>query len=237
MQAIDYVRHCLKVEGGSIASQCSLNVGYLRIDSLQLLGLLHAKGSILHLLHNPVAAAESFEETLSLSLGLGNGSLLDLVRVVKTRLSLVMGKMPTTQTMILLTPHQALYTMQACYGQSGYPPGLRSVSNMDRRQTVFSIASNALLSLAKILQDALFHSNDGQSYLPPGFTVGEILILYYLSLSIQPNASTSNNVGILLASTPLPSACGRQTFACDGSALAMQYYQYGLSLDPNHPHL
>lgn len=80
--------------------------------------------------------------------------------------------------------------------------------------------------------------------------VGDILALYYLSLSLQPSPSTANNVGILLASVQQPpshrslnlrDSSMQQSIPGvvpgSGVALALAYYNYGLNLDSKHAHI
>jgi tetratricopeptide (TPR) repeat protein len=118
------------------------------------------------------------------------------------------------------------------------------------KKSVVATTSNSLLSLAKIFQDAMSNggSNSGLIRQPAG--VGDILSLYYLSLSLQESPSTANNVGILLAGIQ-QSASAHDLSVSDlgiaasvpgivpgsGLSLALSYYQYGLTLDPRHVHL
>ncbi|KAJ2549837.1 hypothetical protein EV175_004295 [Coemansia sp. RSA 1933] len=103
-------------------------------------------------------------------------------------------------------------------------------------QQANQVASNLLLTLAKMHQE---HALVAQP-------LSIVLPLYYLSLSLWPSPSTCNNLGIILSAIPSPSAPtmvpslqgGQQTAQAPiGSALAMQYYSYGLNLDSKHPHL
>lgn len=204
------------------------------VDLTRLLALLHAKGNILYALHDHAAAAKAFEEVLSLALGVEGGSSLDLVHFILNRLTASHPAPQKSPSPLLLTPEEALRTMQTCFGHVDYLPGLHSVSTQASRRAALSITSDALLTLAKILQDTLFLPGSTPARLPTGFGVSEILALYYLSLSIQPSPSTSNNVGILLVGIQ-QSADGSRQHA--GAALALQYYQYGLNLDPKHAHL
>ncbi len=139
------------------------------------------------------------------------------------------------------------------------------------------VTSNALLNLAKIFQDGLNSSganlNGGNGnnnianvdsacaqshnnicnlcfidYRVP--THYDILLLYYLSLVLNPSPSTANNIGILISSmSVLPEkqfATGLNSNSNGNDVnnryglikqLALEYYKYGLSIDPNHPHL
>lgn len=243
VQVIDYVRRSLRASGRSLAhyfhpGAFAAPEQYLHeVDLTRLLGLIHAKGNILYLLHDQPAAARAFEEVLSLSFGLEGGSLYGFVHFVLERLVGAFIRMKSSGRAILLTPQQALATIYTCFGDAQYLPGLRSVSNLASLKTAFSITSNALLSLAKILQDALLSPAPD---LPPslrGFGTSEILALYYLSLSILPSPSTANNVGILLAGNQPSVDTTLSLGGSDKSGLALQYYQYGLTLDPKHAHL
>ncbi|MCO5563109.1 hypothetical protein L7F22_016745 [Adiantum nelumboides] len=104
--------------------------------------------------------------------------------------------------------------------------------------------STILLTLSKLFQDCTGTVVVG----PHGpLTLGGIpastsllLPLYYLSISLNPSASTANNLGILLSSIPAVASVQNsmgQRQQMNGQALALQYYTYGLQLDPKHPHL
>ena len=103
-------------------------------------------------------------------------------------------------------------------------------------QQTNQVLSTLMLALAKI------HQEHPRVSLP----LSIVLPLYYFSLAVLPSPSTCNNLGIILSgipSPPTPTAVpsvsgGSQTAQAPmGSALAMQYYTYGLSLDIKHPHL
>ena len=73
---------------------------------------------------------------------------------------------------------------------------------------------------------------------PPSLSL--LLPLYYAALSLNPTASTCNNLGILLSSIPTVTNVldtTGQVQQVNGQSLAMQYYSHGLYLDPCHPHL
>ncbi|KAG0229282.1 hypothetical protein BGW41_003075 [Actinomortierella wolfii] len=124
--------------------------------------------------------------------------------------------------------------------------------------------STILLTLAKLYQDVMDHPTKakelagGDDYVP---TMSMLLPLYYLSLALNPSPSTCNNLGILLSSIP-PSAptityptpaqpmqlhiqanglviptAPPPAMPVTGQGLALQFYNYGLQLDPRHPHL
>ena len=242
VQVVDYVRRSLRASGRSLAhyfrSGLAAPEQYLHeVDITRLLGLIHAKGNILYLLHDQSAAGRAFEEVLSLSFGLECGTLHDFVQSVLDRLAIAFTKQKASGQAILLTPQQALSTIYTCFGHVQHLPGLQSVSNLASLKTAFSITSSALLSLAKILQDALLLPTPNIPSSLKGFGTSEILALYYLSLSILPSPSTANNVGILLAGNQPSVDATLSLGGSDKSGLALQYYQYGLSLDSKHAHL
>ncbi|KAJ8123603.1 hypothetical protein ONZ43_g495 [Nemania bipapillata] len=117
---------------------------------------------------------------------------------------------------LLLPPGEAKHTAQLVFAANGELPGLRFVP------------------AAKIFQDAMSNGGSYPKLLqqPPG--VGDILALYYLSLSLFESPSTANNVGILLASIQHTRAASPSGTA---ETLALAYYNYGLGLDPKHVHL
>jgi tetratricopeptide (TPR) repeat protein len=136
------------------------------------------------------------------------------------------------------------------FAKNGDLPGLRHVPDGIAKRAAISTTSNSLLSLAKIFQDAMSNSSSRQriSRMPTG--VGDILALYYLSLSLQPSPSTANNVGILLAGIQQPPGHRHQVHRDSSShpaipgvvpgsgvALALAYYNYGLNLDSRHAHI
>lgn len=164
---------------------------------------------------------------------------------------------------LLVTPRKAMQVRFRLYGALGLPPLLLRMtllqspdlgrltetgyelkdpehaasritvpsSALPMFQTITITLANALLNLAKILQDGI---NSGQPNRVVMFrssapTFYDILALYLLSLSLNPSASTSNNIGILLNSISADKNSVK--------TLALAYYRYGLSLDPNHPHL
>ncbi|KAI8155403.1 putative UDP-N-acetylglucosamine--peptide N-acetylglucosaminyltransferase SEC [Colletotrichum sp. SAR 10_70] len=133
---------------------------------------------------------------------------------------------------------------QPGFGSSGYAiPG-----NGGPKRAAVQTTSNSLLSLAKIFQDAMSSGTSSNGLMRKPTGVGDILALYYLSLSLQESPSTANNVGILLASVQQPAAAMSPGDLStqpnipgippgSGLALALAYYNYGLLLDPKHVHL
>ncbi|KAK2630285.1 hypothetical protein QTJ16_001105 [Diplocarpon rosae] len=226
----------------------------------RILALVHAKGNMLYALGDIDGASKAFEEAVLISTGRGFRSIQELIRNVVNVLSmdgirllrtdLISPSGAASPSPLLLPPDKALQTARLVFAQNGDPPGLRYVPNGLSKRAAISTTSNSLLSLAKIFQDAMSNSNSRQriSRMPTG--VGDILALYYLSLSLQPSPSTANNVGILLASVQQPPShrpLQPRDFSSQptipgvvpgsGVALALAYYNYGLNLDSRHAHI
>ncbi|KAG9256163.1 glycosyl transferase family 41-domain-containing protein [Emericellopsis atlantica] len=221
----------------------------------RMLALLHAKGTMLYGMQEIGRAAEAFEEAVLISTGQRASNVQELVRRIQQVLSPPgkHGELSTSQPPpLLLGPAEARKTAQILFGGRGELPGLAHVIDEGSRWAASQTTSNSLLSLAKIFQDSM--ANDTQRKSPDSriFSVGDILSLYYLSLSLQESPSTANNVGILLAG--VQSSGWRHQLSQDaqetmrstkipgilpgsGLALALAYYQYGLRLDPKHVHL
>ncbi|KAL3424782.1 tetratricopeptide [Phlyctema vagabunda] len=226
----------------------------------RILALVHAKGNMLYALGHVERAAKAFEAAVLISAGVKLRGITDLIQKIVQVLSLD-GHIPlrtefspsvamTNATPLLLPPDKALRTAELVFTKHGELPGLRHVPEGLARRAAVSTTSNSLLSLAKIFQDAMSNNSSSQkiSTMPSG--VGDILALYYLSLSLQPSPSTANNVGILLASVQQPAALRviphRDDYSSptipgvtpgSGVALALAYYNYGLHLDAKHAHL
>ncbi|KAF3760435.1 family 41 glycosyltransferase [Cryphonectria parasitica EP155] len=230
----------------------------------KMLGLIHAKGNMLYTLRQINRASMDFEEAVLISAGRDLGCIQNLIR----RIQLVLAPRPNGSQPIqrqqqqqqqqqtplsaplLLAPEAAKRTAELVFSMTGGQlPGLRYVADGAQKKTAMSTTSNALLSLAKIFQDAMSSgaSNVGPTAQPS--SVSDILALYYLSLSLQESPSTANNVGILLASVQqaAPGPATVSAFAYSqrlpgitqgsGLELALAYYQYGLYLDKHHVHL
>ncbi|KAK9362949.1 glycosyl transferase family 41-domain-containing protein [Lipomyces starkeyi] len=223
-------------------------------DLARYLAIIHAKGTLLYALGNHVAAADAFARVLALAAGYADpeydapDSKVTLVRLMQRARSALASK---RNGRLLLTPHEA----QGCLADvfDGDLPGMRTVADAQHRQSIAQTTANTLLTLAKILQDAIASgvaggdtSNANQQARTDGKTANantlvqitgripsafDVLPLYYLSLALHPSPSTANNIGILLASLapalPMPTE----------HSLALEYYRYGLSLDSRHPHL
>lgn len=224
----------------------------------RILALVHAKGNMLYALGDVDGASKAFEDAVLISTGRSFRGVQDLIRRIIDVLSLDginplrtdFRSQSTRSAPLLLPPDKALQTAHLVFAKNGDLPGLRHVPDGIAKRAATSTTSNSLLSLAKIFQDAMSNSSSRQriSRMPTG--VGDILALYYLSLSLQPSPSTANNVGILLAG--IQQAPGNRQHVHRGSsahpaipgvvpgsgvALALAYYNYGLNLDSRHAHI
>ncbi|KAJ2986267.1 hypothetical protein NUW58_g5110 [Xylaria curta] len=219
----------------------------------RVIALIHAKGNMLYALKEIDQASDSFEEAVLISTGKtlqGIGALICRIQSVLSNLQSPNGLPTPSSGPLLLPPADARHTANLVFAANGELPGLQFVPEGVPKKSAISTTSNSLLSLAKIFQDAM---SNGGSYprllqQPPG--VGDILALYYLSLSLSESPSTANNVGILLASIQhtrgTPQARSNESLGAppvsgitpgSGLALALAYYNYGLGLDSKHVHL
>lgn len=216
--------------------------------------LIHAKGNMLYSLKEIDRASEAFEEAVLISAGRQVEGVQSLIRRIQTVLAPRdphSGQQVNLSLPLLLSPTRAKHTAQQLFVSSGgFLPGLEYVPDGAHKKSAVATTSNSLLSLAKIFQDAMSNSGpqSGLGRQPAG--VGDILALYYLSLSLQESPSTANNVGILLAGVQQTSAQTQfdpadMSVAASvpgiqpgsGLALALAYYYYGLQLDSKHVHL
>lgn len=128
------------------------------------------------------------------------------------------------------------------------PPGSTNASRM---------TATVLLTLAKHCQEAARRGSvlpgplelSGRDAPAIRASLSAALLLYYCALALFPSASVCNNLGILLSTlagvriTCLAQVPGTlltthpKTEILTGPILARMYYQQGLLLDPNHPHL
>jgi tetratricopeptide (TPR) repeat protein len=228
-------------------------------DNGRILALIHAKGNMLYALGDVDGASKAFEDAVLISAGRTHHGVQRLIKDIISVLSadslphsnpVIRSPSQGSPPPLLLPPDKALRTARLVFAKSGDLPGLRHVPEGLAKRAAVSTTSNSLLSLAKIFQDSMSNSSCSHkiSRMPRG--VGDILALYYLSLSLQPSPSTANNVGILLASVQQP-ASQRSVMPRDpsshpsipgvvpgsGVALALAYYNYGLNLDSRHAHL
>ncbi|KAF3353821.1 hypothetical protein VdG1_08004 [Verticillium dahliae VDG1] len=224
----------------------------------RMLALVHAKGTMLYSLKEVERASRSFEEAVLISAGRQFVCVRDLVFRVQSVLSpgqwapATQG-IPNTDTLppLLLPPERARNTAGLVFPGRGKLPGLVCVPNGGPRRAAIQTTSNSLLSLAKIYQDTMSSAAGSSVLNQRPSSINDILALYYLSLSLQESPSTANNVGILLASVQQAPSAASQFMVSNrlqasgipgilpgsGLALALSYYNYGLSLDPKHVHL
>jgi len=224
----------------------------------RLIVLIHAKGNMLYSLKDINRAAEAFEEVVLISAGREIKSVQALIWKIQSVLAPRDSRLGPSQAVIqrnlsaplLLPPDRAKHTAQLVFaGTHGQLPGLQHILDSSQKKAAIATTSNSLLSLAKIFQDAMSNGGPSSGLIRQPGGVGDILALYYLSLSLQESPSTANNVGILLASVqqssahrvPTPESLPPTTIAGiipgTGLALAFSYYKYGLTLDQKHVHL
>ncbi|KAK7206053.1 glycosyl transferase family 41-domain-containing protein [Myxozyma melibiosi] len=247
------------------------------VDLARYLAIIHAKGTLFYALEDHLAAAQAFSRVLAHAASgkspTDDGAdtnplaLQQLVDRIRTALQARYG------SRLLLTPIEARACLHDVFG--GELPGLRTVENSQQRNAIAQTTANTLLTLAKILQDAIAAGNGGSGNGGNKFlkqqphehqhadaaenviginnnavstsktanlatlvqimgrvpSTHDVLPMYYLSLALHASPSTANNIGILLASLapalPIPHE----------HTLALEYYRFGLSLDPRHPHL
>jgi tetratricopeptide (TPR) repeat protein len=220
----------------------------------RMLALVHAKGNMLYALGDITGAEHAFEDAVLIGAGRRQQGIRGLIQEILNVLSMNEGGTSTgrkglTGLPLLLPPDKALRTAKLVFARHGELPGLRYVPEGIAKNAAISTTSNSLLSLAKIFQDGMSNTQSLKVPRRPS-GVGDILALYYLSLSLQPSPSTANNVGILLASVQqtvsMPSTMSNDHASIpaipgvvpgSGIALALAYYNYGLNLDSRHAHL
>lgn len=223
----------------------------------RVIALIHAKGNMLYALKDIDRASKAFEEAVLISAGGGLNGIQSLIRRVQSVLAPTLGQAGIRRDglqgqpsgPLLLPPERARNTARMVFGH-GDLPGLRFVTDGVPKKSAISTTSNSLLSLAKIFQDSMSSGGAFPSLLRQPSGIGDILALYYLSLSLSESPSTANNVGILLASVQ-QSGTAPQAHIVDTSSvppipgivpgsglhLALMYYNYGLQLDSKHVHL
>ncbi|CAK7207845.1 hypothetical protein SEUCBS139899_010660 [Sporothrix eucalyptigena] len=175
----------------------------------RMLGLLHAKANSLYLMKEMSAASKAYEECVLVGVGRSFRSIQHLIVKIRTALSPEASQASPRSYFSqpssgppLLPPEAAKMTARRTFPHTnGQLPGLRFVLNYQHKKAALTATSNALLSMAKILQDGMASNGSlSQGSNGKSTAVGDILSLYYLSMSIQESPSTANNVGILLAS-------------------------------------
>ncbi|ORY71539.1 glycosyl transferase family 41-domain-containing protein [Pseudomassariella vexata] len=244
-----------------IPSQAGFGSSGYRIPASEngrIIALIHAKGNMLYALKDIERASEAFEEAVLISAGRRLGCIQSLIRRIQSVLSTPemqrRASRPSLQESLsgplLLPPEKARHTAQLVFATRGELPGLRQVPDGVPRRSAVSTTSNSLLSLAKIFQDGMSNGGSSTGLMRRPSGVGDILALYYLSLSLSESPSTANNVGILLASVPQSTPTQPVLMAesssnppipgivpGSGLDLALAYYKYGLQLDSKHVHL
>jgi tetratricopeptide (TPR) repeat protein len=219
----------------------------------RIIALIHAKGNLLYALKDIAQASEAFEEAVLISVGSGLKCIQALIGMIQAVLSSPTGMEVShigPPGPLLLPPERARHTAQMVFASHGQLPGLRFVPDGLPKKSATSTTSNSLLSLAKIFQDGMSNGTATGKAPQQPFGIGDILSLYYLSLSLSESPSTANNVGILLASVqqsamspavPVTNTSMNPPMAGispgSGLDLALAYYRYGLSLDSKHVHL
>ena len=175
----------------------------------RMLGLLHAKANSLYLMKEMAAASKAYEECVLVGVGRSFRTIQNLILRIRSALSPETAQASPSSYFSqpssgppLLPPDVAKLTARRAFPYTnGQLPGLRYVLNYQHKKAALTATSNALLSMAKILQDGMASNGSlTQGSNGPSSAVGDILSLYYLSMSIQESPSTANNVGILLAS-------------------------------------
>ena len=227
-------------------------------DNGRLLALIHAKGNLLYATGDNAGAAKAFEDAVMIVSGRRSEGISGLIKHIlgvfaeqlrRARSDPTAPIAPCETT--LLHPGAALKTAECVFPPDGQLPGLRDVVDGQPKKAAVAVASNSLLSLAKIYQDGMSSSGGSSQAAKNSPGVQDILALYYLSLSLSPSPSTANNIGILLASVqhaippdqistlhrPEPSQVIPGVRPGSGIALALSYYNYGLNLDTRHAHL
>ena len=227
-------------------------------DNGRMLSLIHAKGNILYSLGDHAGAATAFEDAVLVAAGRRRNGIKHLIKTIMIAFAVqesrATGSLPPSldrKQTLLLYPDRALQTAKLIFPTTGVPPGLKYVPEGIAGKAAISTTSNCLLSLAKIYQDGMSNAWVAAHFGGAAPDVSDILVLYYLSLSLLPSPSTANNVGILLASvqnqsTVKPQLCSvgeahhpeiPGVLPGTGISLALAYYSYGLRLDARHAHL
>ncbi|SZF01593.1 unnamed protein product [Blumeria hordei] len=256
-----YITATLEEKNGACSGFGSSGFSIRGSENGRVLALFHAKGNLLYSLGDLEGAVKAFEKAVLISAGNYFTSIKQLInKVIETfiidetkslRSNIGSKLFASKTTLLLLSPRKALQTAQMIFSENGDLPGLLHLPEGPGKRAAILTTSNSLLSLAKIFQDSLT-TNDLSLKLSGILTeIGDILALYYLSLSLQPSPSTANNIGILLAGIQQASLQRSIIFreesieyfsipdVSSGSSisLAVAYYNYGLGLDPGYAHI
>ncbi|KAI0793500.1 glycosyl transferase family 41-domain-containing protein [Abortiporus biennis] len=183
-------------------------------------------------------------------LNLPNFTLLEYVQtseqgIMQTLFDLGQGALP----ILLLLPDQACHLSTILFASTGgilsgllFSDSNESIDELPNPSTIQQtnmITSTILLSLAKRFQDVSVTNTHFIGFRDKANVNHSLSILfYYLALALAPSPSIYNNLGILLSTLPVTQtdASGRQR-ELSGAILGRLYYESGLQLDPDHPHL
>ncbi|CEP11953.1 hypothetical protein [Parasitella parasitica] len=233
----------------------------------RLQNLFYAKGNLKYALGDIQGAQREYEKGLELAFGgIDLFSICSLIAYACHSPATVAGSPTTLQSatsdipLVLLQPDQAVRILQIVFPSSGgVLPSLASIGSapasnaesISTLQQTNQTTSTILLTLSKLFQDLmnpttpeLVTAAASVSSLGKLPSLSMLLPLYYLSLALHPSPSTANNLGIILSNIPVAVASSavklssaQHAAPLTGTMLAMQYYMYGLQLDPRHPHL
>ncbi|KAF9307134.1 hypothetical protein BGZ74_010625 [Mortierella antarctica] len=232
----------------------------------RLQNLLYAKGNLKYALGDVAGARREYERSLEIVFGQGIGAIQVVTEIMcRTRMSAGYPR-PTAReldgAMLLLRPDEALQVTQVVFQETGgVLPGLAALAatcseggvtqggvNTGLWQQANQTTSTVLLTLAKLYQDFLDQPAKAKELSGPDQfmpTISMLLPMYYLSLALIPPTAKifsypppaqpvqlqvqANGLVIPAPATPI--------YPVTGQALALQFYNYGLQLDPRHPHL
>ncbi|KAK9458961.1 glycosyl transferase family 41-domain-containing protein [Lipomyces oligophaga] len=160
------------VESHAISSNISA-------DLPRFLAILHAKGTLLYSMEDYVGAAEAYSRVLAFA-ACGRVDLLEAPSKLPSNTPSDRNEQPSASSSfqmlvlqartalgarygprLLLTPLQAQSCLTDVFG--GDLPGIRSINDVSRRQAISHTTANTLLTLAKILQDAIATGNASNS--------------------------------------------------------------------------
>ncbi|KIJ66720.1 glycosyltransferase family 41 protein [Hydnomerulius pinastri MD-312] len=162
----------------------------------------------------------------------------DLIRVL---IDLSAGTLPN----IILLPDQVHQLSELLFSsQRGFFPAIHTVeaaadiSNGRYCQETRMATASVLLCLARRFQTSHTIELFGGSEKPYCTVDALVLLLHYVAASLFPNASTFNDIGVILCGLgPGELATNAQHQPMSGREVARLYYEKGLQVDPSHPHL
>lgn len=169
-------------------------------------------------------------------------SLMDVIHAADKRLVDILQQDGALPPVLLEPSHVMLLPAVLFSTSSGVLPCIytRNDANTsmqlpqdDVRIKTNSTTSTILMTLAKRLQDVSLTSSPlPNTTLSFRINTSLIVLLHYLAVSLSPTASAYNNLGVAISSL---SSATRD--ALTAKQIAKGYYEEGLRLDPNHPHL